>query len=555
MRYLLPRLLAILGLITACQSQTTSPSPSAPSDTNDTATPTTIQQLAPENLISVLTNRYNVTRTGANLEEVILNQSNVNADQFGKLFSRDVVGHIYAQPLYVPNVEIPDKGTHNVVYVATMHNMVYAYDADDPALNDPLWELNLGTPFTQNVYVDVSGGEHGVLSTPVIDPSTQTMYLVSRTWEDEQAFFKLHAVDIRTGESRPNSPRIIDLTMPGTGINNVNGMVYLDPYFQLQRTALLLHQGNIYFGFSAQNDNDWWFGWMPAYDAETLELTGLFNASPDGFFGGIWMGGSGIATDGTHLFLATGNGVFDADTGGRGYANSVLKLLHEGDEISVIDWFTPSNWEALDVIDADMGSTGMVLIEEMGLGIVGAKDSNLYVLDKNNMGHFNPEANSNLQTFSVGDGRMYVTPVYWGNGPDGKPTIYAWTEYDVPKAFTFDEETQNLIEEPSSTTPLRATGMPVGSLSLSANGTDSETGILWALYAPRAANDDDTGILVAFDATNLNRILWSSDIEEERDDVGLLAKFSPATVANGKVYVASFSNRLNVYGLINNTTP
>src|SRR5690606_36339643 len=207
--------------------------------------------------------------------------------------------------------------------------------------------------------------------------------------------------------------------------------------------------------------------------------------------------------------------------------------------------------QEMDLMDADIGSAGAVLIPNSNLLVIGGKDSNLYLIDRSDMGGFNPDTNANLQTIALGMGRMFVTPVYWDNGPNEQPTVFAWTEHDVIKAFTLDREARQLIPEPSSTAQIRAAGMPIGSLSLSANGLASETGILWALYAPLANEGDYSGVLVALDATNLQRIIWSSDMNGERDEVGLLAKFNPATIANGKVYVPTFSNRLNVYGLLN----
>lgn len=265
------------------------------------------------------------------------------------------------------------------------------------------------------------------------------------------------------------------------------------------------------------------------------------------------MAGSGIASDGHNLYVGAGNGAFTADIGGTEYANSVLKLIHEDNRIRVVDWFTPANWREMDQFDADMGSGGVTLISDFDLAIIGAKDSNLYLVDMNQMGNYNAETNANLQTLRAGDGRIYTAPVYWGNGPGNLPTVFAWAEYDSIKAFTLDIKTHRLTVEPSSIAALRAVGMPVGSLALSANGTLAETGILWAVYAPYADRNNRSGILVAIDATDLNHILWSSDINETRDEVGILAKFNPVTVANGKVYVASFSNRLNVYGLINDS--
>jgi hypothetical protein len=499
---------------------------------------------------SVLTNRYNNGRTGANLNETVLNLANVNRDQFGRLFTRQVLGHIYAQPLYVPDVEIPNKGIHNVVYVATMHNLVYAFDADDPTLSDPLWQAYLGIPFTQNVLSDIAGGEVGVLSTPVIDPDTQTIYLVARNWEDNRAVYKLHALDITTGFPRFGSPVNITLTVSGTGANNVNGIVSLDAYNQLQRTGLLLVNGNVYFGFGSNNDTGLWYGWMAGYDAATLELSGVINFTANGWSGGIWMSGTGISSDGTYLYLATANGKYTVDEGGTDFSQSILKLEHTGDTFTVLDYYTPTQVDELNNTDLGLGSTGAVLFPNSDIIVAGSKDGNLYVVDRNQLGHFDPDADQNLQIFSTGVGIMYCTPVVWENGPGNVPTLYSWNIADVLKAFTLDTSTRQFNPQPSSSSALLSVGMPVGSMVLSANGTDPNTGIIWATYAPSADVANYDGILVALNATDLNQRLWHSEMVHDRDTMGLLAKFSPPTVANGKVYVATFSDQLSVYGLL-----
>lgn len=541
-------LLLLVMMVTACSSAPAT----SPSQVSSTPTSIVRENLAQTRSepVNVITNRYNHQRTGANLKETILNTTNVNVDEFGLLFTREVVGDIYAQPLYVQNVEIPEKGTRSVVYVATMHNRVYAFDADDPAESAPLWEVDLGVPFTQNVLADIYGGEVGVLSTPVIDPETQTIYLVSRTWE-EKAVYKLNALDIRTGEARPGSPTVIELSVPGTGLNNVDGVVSLDSYNQLQRPGLLLLNGFVYVAFGSNNDFGQWFGWLAAYNAETLKLDAAFNVAPNGYFGGIWMAGAAIATDDEFLYLATANGVNTVAGGGQDYALSILKMKHTPGAFEVADYYTPANYEELDNGDSGIGSTGVVLIPATNTMIAGSKDSNLYVVDRTNLGKFDAETDTSLQIFSAGQGRMYVTPVYWDSGPGSQATAYLWNENDKIRAYHYDAATQTFSDQPTSVSGLGAVGMPVGSLTLSANGVQEGTGILWATLAPRAdKNADRSGALVALDATNLTRVLWHSDMDKERDALGMVSKFGFVTVVNGKVYVPTFSNRLNVYGLL-----
>jgi hypothetical protein len=504
--------------------------------------------------IDVLTQRYNIARTGANNYETILNPSNVNAEQFGKLFTRTVVGDIYAQPLYVRNLEIPGKGKHNVVYVATMHNMVYAFDADDPALSDPLWQVSLGTPVTQGISEDVWGGEDGVLSTPTIDLITQTLYLVSHNSDNGPAIHKLHALDLKTGSEKFNGPVAIQLSVRGQGLGSKNGRLSLDSTNQLQRPALLLLNGFVYMAWGGNHDNGIWHGWLAGYNATNLkEPPRVFTSTPNGFFGGIWMSGGGIASDGTFLYLATGNGTFKAHQGGTEYSDSFLKLKPAGRSFTVVDWFTPYDEVDLDEQDFDFGSTGAIWIPGSNLVLVGGKDGKLYIADRNKMGRFNPNENRNVLVQAVGNDRMYTTPVYWNTGPGGKPTLYAWTVKGPIRAFAMEMADQKLTLSLSSESTISTTGFPPGALTVSSNGSTADTGILWAVYAPRVPDGKRDAVLYALKATDLSKVLWHSEMNTDRDAVGIIAKFNPPVVVNGKVYVASFSNRLNVYGLLNRT--
>lgn len=539
----------ILAAVSACSAGQLDLTP-LPSPSGATLRPNLAQPVS--NPVNVLTNHYNIGRTGANLNESILNPSTVNVSQFGKLFTREVEGHIYAQPLYVQGITMPDNRKHNVLYIATMHNWVYAFDADDPNQPDPLWKVNLGTPFTKSVFFDIPGGEVGILSTPVIDLQSQTIYLVSRTQENDNAVYKLNALDIRTGEAKFGSPVVVDLSVPGTGLNHVNGIVHLNTNNQLQRTGLLLLNGYVYLGFGSNNDQGDWFGWLAAYHATTLEQAGIFNTTPNGYQGGIWMGGTGIASDSDYLYFAAANGKNTVVFGGRDYAQSLLKIKHNNGRFEVIDYYTPSNFDDLSNADSGLGSTGVVFIPNTNLMVAGGKDGNLYLVDQNSLGGFDPKQDQSLQIIYLGAGGMFVTPAAWETGPNGKPTVYAWNIEDTIKAYDVTNQNQRLIPQPATESTLKAVGRPVGGLTISSNGVAAETGILWLTVAPEAnQNAEGRGALVALDPTDLKHLLWHSDQNRERDELGILSKFASPTVANGKVYVPTFSNTVVVYGLLN----
>jgi hypothetical protein len=499
--------------------------------------------------VGVLTQHNDNGRSGANLNETILNTSNVNVAHFGKLFSRQVDGFIYGQPLYVPNLTIPGSGSHNVVFVATEHNSVYGFDADDPNAVSPLWQVNLGTSVPSAdidpSYMDLIP-EIGITSTPVIDTGTNTIYVVAKTRNlaDSTYHQKLHALDISTGAEKDGGPVEIVASIAATG----GGSVTFDPYLQLNRPGLLFLNGVVYMAFGSQGDRGAYHGWVLGYNASTLQQVSAFNTTPDAVQGAVWHGGGGLASDGSNIYLSTGNGTFDLDHGGRDYGDSVLKL--GAGALTVGDWFTPWNQSSLNMTDSDLGSGGPLLLPGTNLLVVCGKDGLLRLINTASMGHFDPAVNHDVQEFQAVPVRFFGSPIYW-NSPGG-PQIYMWGTEDVLKAFSFAGGVFNTTPGSQSTMAVTSGYTNVVPLSLSASGSQSGSGIVWAC-APFIGDSNRStvpGIVRAFDAGNVGVELWNSMQNQARDDIGNYAKFCPPTISNGKVYVASFSGRLHVFGLL-----
>ncbi len=541
---------------------------------------------------SVLTNHNDNNRTGANLQETRLTTSNVKASSFGLLFSRPVSGHVYAQPLYVPNVTIPGQGVHNVVYVATMHNDVYAFEADNPAATAPLWHVNLGpsapndgTPTndygTGNdgtvagrfIYTDIYV-EVGIVSTPVIDPATGTMYLVALhklngPTPQSRYRHKLHALDITTGLEKFNGPS-------DAGTVTVGSASFIN-MTQIQRSALTLANGRVYFAFAAYADTHPYHGWIFGYNATTLQREVVYTTTPSGSGygeGGIWMASQGLTVDGSgNIYFLTGNGNFNANQGGTDLGDSAVKL---DPNLNLLDYFTPYSQDYLSLTDKDLGSGGLTLIPGTNWLAGGGKEGILYMLDRNNMGKFTspPGPDAVLDSFQAVGGpnaspgtshHIHGSPVFW-NSPNG-PRLYVWGESDYLRSFTYNITTGKFVTVPTAIGPVKLpdNNMPGGFLSLSANSSLSGTGILWASVPTSgdAAEFIVAGTLRAFDANDISKELWNSDqAAGGRDTVGFFAKFAPPTVANGKVYLGTFSDPaitpapssyLRVYGLL--TTP
>ncbi len=510
--------------------------------------------------LAVLTQHNDNARTGDNLQETLLNTASVSPKTFGKLWTRDVDGYLYAQPLYVQNVRVPGRGLHNVVYLATAHNSVYAFDADDVYAKKPLWKVNLGPSVpAAEIYTtrwtDMRV-EIGITSTPVIDPSTGTIFAEAKTKENGAYVQRLHALDVATGQEKPGSPVEVKASVPGTGMASAGGQVAFDPLKQLQRPALLLAHGTVYLAFGSHADSPPFHGWILGYDAKTLAQTCVFNLTPNGDEGAIWQAGMGMASDSFgSVYAMVGNGTFDADHGGADYGDSILRLAPKAGTLSVADYFTPYNQASLNDNDQDTGASGPLLVPGTNLLLGGGKNGWLYLTQTTKMGHYQSADDSQIvQSFQITQGNCHGSAVYW-NGPRG-PQVYIWPELAHLSAFKLDGGRLNPIPASQSAVPV-PDGMPGAFLSVSADGNKAGTGIVWS-SAPYDANANwktVPGILRAYDASDLTHEIWNSKMNPARDDAGMFAKFCAPTVINGRVYLSTFSNQLQVYGLLGDTVP
>jgi hypothetical protein len=502
---------------------------------------------------SVLTRSYDNQRSNANLHETTLDVSNVNANQFGKLFDLAVDDEVYAQILYVPAQGIADA-THNVIYVATVNNTVYAFDADAPGT--PLWQHNFNGTGRPTQHTDVGqacgtyndySGNIGIVSTPVIDGATHTMYVVTRTVEGATTLPELHALDILTGLDLPSSPVLLQASVQ----NQALAAVTLDASLQNQRMSLSLSNGAVYLGFSSFCDSGDYHGWLLAYDAATLSALGAFNDTPDGAQAGIWQGGAAAAFDAAgNLYAMTGNGSFDGITN---FGNSLLKL--KAKTLTLLDYFTPSNYATLNDYDLDLGSAGPTWLADSNFLVGGGKEGKLYLVDPSNLGHGVAGDTQILQSFQAVDPTARPGATHhihnglstW-NGPTGV-NLYLSGENDYLRAFHLDAAARKFDLPASATsTVLPPVGMPGGMLTTSAAGAQAGTGIVWAT-TPRVGDANQAvvpGVLRAYNAETLG-LLWESTAPA--DEVLDFAKFNNPTVVNGRVYVASFSHSLSVYGL------
>jgi len=524
--------------------------------------------------ISVITQHNDNTRAGLNSLELKLTTANVNTAQFGKLFSLSVDDQVYAQPLVMGNLLI-GSANHNVVFIATVNNTVYAFDADN---GNAFWNKNY-TPAGQRPpnsgdmnsswctpYQDFNYNI-GIVGTPVIDSVAQTLYFVTRTTDGTNFYQQLHAVSVTDGSEKTGSPAAISASISGTGDGNMSGVLSFDPRRNNQRQGLVLVNGTIYISFSSHCDWNPYHGWILGYDAQTLSQKIVYNDTPSGENGGIWESGQGIAADnqgnlyvttgnGTvgqgNLFTSVGNGTSEntpnpnpADPSNRG--ESALKLTPSGTTLQLNSFFTPTNYLNLNVNDLDYGVMGTMLIPNTNFYLTGCKDGNLYLLDKDNMGGYSNSSNQVQQTVPLNAG-LHCQPSYFKGSVN--EFVYVWSENDVLRAIPFNRSTNTF----SNTQITSSVNGPVGGsgaeLSVSSNGTSDGTGIVWATYAASgdAGHENSPGILRAFDANDITHELWNSN-QAANDNVGIFAKFSPPTIANGHVYLATFSRKVIVYGL------
>jgi len=501
--------------------------------------------LTPTAHAQVTTSQYDNARTGANTHETILTPANVNAGQFGKVFALPVDGDVYAQPLYVPKLEIPGKGIHDVLFVATERNSVYAFDAAGQS-PQPLWHVNfldsakgIESLTAKDVSCPFINPVVGITSTPVIDTATGTIYVLARTKEHDRPVQRVHALDIRTGAEKFGGPIEISASVKHNGAD-----VSFDPLLENPRAALLLANGNVYLSWASSCDVGSYHGWMLAYDARTLRRKAVFNDSPDDEQSGIWAGDTGPAADSSgNIFVATGNGKFDASTGGRDYGDSVLKLA--GNDLAVRDYFTPFDQQKLSDSDSDLGSGGPLLLPDQPGAhrhevLMAGKGSLLYVLDRDNLGQFNPRDDSRaVQTIQAAN-EAFGAPAYW-NGH-----VYWQVSYDVLRDYALQNGRLALARQgPDKFGDRGATP------TISADGT--RNGIAWAIETKNWRSVSNNAVLHAYDASNVARPLYNSNQNGSRDRAGTALRFTIPTVADGRVYVGT-KNEVDVYGLLPATT-
>jgi hypothetical protein len=512
---------------------------------------------APAKLTGVLTWHGDNARTGAFTNETILNPRNVNPAQFGKVFSFQVDGEVYAQPLYVANLDIPAQGTHNVLFIATEHDTVYAFDADGKSTT-PLWKTSFIDPARGITTMPVGderdynccfSPEIGITGTPVIDPGRGTIYLVAETVESGEVIQRLHALDIRTGAERSGSPVRITASVAGNTSDSQLGQVSFLPQHANQRPGLLLINGIVYIAWGSHNDRVPYHGWVMSYSADTLQQLGVFLATPQGNGGGItaaggggiWMSGGAPSADSAgNVHVVTGNGAFNADSGGSSYSQSFIKLASTSGVLSVADWFTPHDGVAMNVGDMDLGSSSPLLIDQAGaphphLVVSAGKNGTIYVVDRDSMGHLRDNDDSQIVQAMTNALATFVrcSPAFWNN------TLYFSSLDDTLKAFKLSNGM--LLTTPSSKSQ-HVFPFPGPTPSVSANGTTD--GVVWALQ-----HSGGPAVLYAFDANDLGKELYNSSRAGSRDQGPPSIRFAVPVIANGRVYIGG-RGLVTAYGLL-----
>ncbi len=479
---------------------------------------------------SVLQYHNDSASTGQNLSETSLTTANVNATDFGKLFSTAVDGQVYAQPLFLSGVSI-GGAAHNVVFVATEHDSVYAIDADSGAI---LWQKNYlqageRTLTTSDVGTNDLSPQIGLTGTPVIDPASGTIYFVTTATTapsgtnaaTSNTVQRLHAVDVATGNEKLGGPVVIQASVNGTGVgNDGKGHVPFDALRNNQRMGLALSNGVVYIGWSSHGDNGPYHGWLMGYNAATLQQVAVFNDTPNGSDGGVWESGGALAVDAQgNFYLTTGNGTFDTTLNSSGlpnqgdYGDSVLKLVVDpstsatnqnvnGWGLKVVDYFTPDNQASLNSSDTDLGSGGVLLLPDSAsssahphLLVTAGKAGEIYLIDRDAMGHFDPNTNHDVQELPGALNAQLGNPAYF-NGD----VYYATPGFGTDNAKEFSIANGALSTAPVSKASDSFTWRG-GTTSISAGGASN--GIVWAL-------DGGSNQLRAYDATNLGRELYTS---------------------------------------------
>ncbi len=503
---------------------------------------------------SVLTQDYDIARSGANLNEAILNPSNVTSATFGKLFSYSVDEEVCAQPLYVPNLSIAG-GVHNVVFVATMGNTVYAFDADDPTQSSaPLWSVKLAPAVPPSKFLFFAGSgiaSNGIFSTPVIDPSTNTIYVLTHEWNSasQSVAMQLHALDLATGAEKLGGP--VPIAAPG-----------FDPVLNLQRAGLLLLNGTVYVALGSHADfrtnlatlaPNPYVGMVLAYDSQLLTQVGVFSAEAGGIGAAIWQGGRGLASDGNYIYAMTGNA---EKIGFADYSESFVQLNPQ--TLSVADSFQDPDQSCLNLLDEDLGSSGPQIMPGSGANLLlgGGKEGKVYTLQldqalstqsasfiwgSSTFPLFPFEGGDCTDSRKGGNGRLQGSDTAFWSNPAGDSFYYSLANSDKLMSWLVSGNTfaQTSLDIPAN--------LAINALALSANG--GSNGILWTVSNENTRNQ----LFSAYNAVPANghlSLLWSSAQNSKRDALGQLGRYAVPTVANGKVYVGSGSNQVSVFGLL-----
>lgn len=506
-------------------------------------------------LAQVSTAQYDNARTGAFTRETALTPRSVAPATFGKVATLAVDGDVYAQVLQLPAVRLPGKGTHAIVYVATEHNSVYAFDVNEASGERPLWHVNLSdavpgaTALTdRDVRCPFIRPEVGITSTPVIDTTTGTLYVLARTREGSRYVQRLHALDAATGAPRHAAVEI-RAAVRGTGAGSHQGTVSFDPLRENPRAALALVRGRVILSWASSCDVGPYHGWIMAYDAATLDQVAVFNSTPNGEAGGVWQGDAGLAADENgRIYSATGNGTFDASSGGVDYGDSVIQLALGNKRFVVTDYFTPFDQKRLEAEDGDLGSGAPLLISRQqgphpNLLFLGGKGGGVYLLDRGRLGGFEAAAGrGSVQTMRARSMVMGAS-AYW-NG-----RVYSLWSNDAIQSFTLHD---GRMSDAPDARGAHVFSDPGATPTVSANG--SRDGIVWVVETKTWNGGDRPAVLHAYDAANVARELWSSEMNPARDRAALATRFAMPTVVGGRVYVGT-KGEVDVYGLLTPALP
>ncbi len=521
--------------------------------------------------VNVLTWRYDNTHQGQNTQESILTPTNVNTNTFGKLFSQTVDGNVFAQPLYVKNLTLPNGTTHNVVFIATENDSVYAFDADSNGGADslPLWQASMlstahgaAAGATTVPSTDVQSGTGdinpviGITSTPVIDLTAGAIFVVAASKENGTYVQRLHALNILTGNELSGSPVALSGSVPGNGNGSSGGKLAFSTLWQNNRVALGLFNGSIYIAFGSHGDDGPFHGWVLVYNETSLAQTAAYCTSPNGSGDGIWGAGAGMPIDTVsangRLFLTTGNGDltdYPPISASVDFGESVLRFDLSNGGFTPTDAFTTFNQAALTTSDEDVGSGGVLMLPDQPgtyphLLIQAGKEGRIVVLNRDALNGYSPGGTSNPNAvqditgqLQGPDSGLWSTPAYW-NG-----NVYMWAEGNPLKMFTL---TNGVLSSTYTAKSSFSLNYPGATPVVSSNGTSN--GILWAIETD-LYNTNGSSILYAFNATNIGSELYGSNQNPTRDDAGPAIKFQVPVVTNGKVYVGA-GHQFDVYGLL-----